>query len=264
MDMQAKEVPMKPSPSIFRGALFAAALAAGLGVSSGALAQAGERTGKQVVEEQCVKCHQAGVNGAPKIGDREAWIPRMKQGLDNLVRAAIRGHGGMPARGGRADLTDGEFRAAILYMFNPSAIAAAPGSGDAARPALASPNHKTVGGLELDFGITPAAAMLAFPKESVERSMHGGVPGGAGYYHLNLSLADAKTHAPVSGANVDVDLEQPGITRTSAKLEPMAVGPASYGNYVRLKPRTAYLITVHVHAPDWPRGVDAKFEHRTD
>jgi cytochrome c5 len=35
------------------------------------------------------------------------------------VRSAISGHGGMPPRGDKADLTDGEIRAAILYMFNP-------------------------------------------------------------------------------------------------------------------------------------------------
>jgi cytochrome c5 len=246
-------------PRMLAAAALAAVLASGL-----AAAQTPERSGKQVVEEQCVKCHRTGVNGAPKIGDHDAWIPRMKQGLDALVRAAIRGHGGMPPRGGRADLTDGEFRAAILYMFNPSAVAAAPDAADTPRPALAGPNHRTVSGLDLDFGITPADALLAFPKESVERSMHGGVPTGAGYYHLNLSLADAKTHAPVSGASVEVEYEQPGLTHASAKLEPMAVGPASYGNFVRLKAHTAYLITVRVHAPDWPRGVAAKFEHRTD
>ncbi len=243
----------------------AAALACAVGAvaCASALAQTGERSGKQVVEEQCVKCHQAGVNGAPRIGDRDAWIPRMKQGLDALVRAAIRGHGGMPARGGRADLTDGEFRAAILYMFNPEAVASAPGSGDAPR-AAAGPNSRTVAGLEMNLGIVSAQSLLAFPRESVERSMHGGVPSGAGYYHLNLSLADAKTRGPVSDAMIDVDIEQPGITRTSTKLEPIAVGPASYGNYVRLKPHTAYLITVHVHAPAWPQGVEAKFQHRTD
>jgi cytochrome c5 len=232
-------------------------------VAASALAQS-ERAGKQIVEEQCVKCHQTGVNGAPKIGDRDAWIPRMKQGLNSLVRAAIRGHDGMPARGGRADLTDEEFRAAILYMFNPSATARAPGEGAAPRPAAFGPNYKMIAGLEMNLGIAPAESLLSFPKESVERSMHGGVPRGAGYYHLNLSLTDARTHAPVSDARIDVDIEQPGITRTSAALEPMAVGPASYGNYVRLKPHTAYLFTVHVHAPAWPRGVEAKFEHRTD
>jgi cytochrome c5 len=247
-------------------ALICAALAAALfAASPGAPAQSGERSGKQVVEAQCVKCHQAGVGGAPKIGDRDAWIPRMRQGLDSLVRAAIRGHGGMPARGGQADLTDGEFRAAILYMFNPEAVAAAPGTGGkTARPAAVGPNYKTVGGLEMNLGIAPAASLLAFPKESVERSMHGGVPSGAGYYHVNLSLADAKTHAPVNDASVELVLEQPGITRVQAALEPIAVGPASYGNYVQMKRRTTYVITVRVQAPGWPRGVEAKFEHRTD
>jgi cytochrome c5 len=41
------------------------------------------------------------------------------------VHSAISGHGGMPPRGDRADLTDGELRAAILYMFNPKAPAKA-------------------------------------------------------------------------------------------------------------------------------------------
>ena len=76
------------------------------------------RTGEQVVRMQCSKCHEAGVGGAPKLGDRAAWIPRVKQGLDTVVRSAINGHGGMPARGGMADLTDPEIRSAVIYMFN--------------------------------------------------------------------------------------------------------------------------------------------------
>ena len=75
-------------------------------------------SGEAVVHAQCVKCHASGLNGAPKIGDRAAWIPRAKNGIDPLVHAAIRGHGKMPARGGMASLTDSEFRAAVLYMFN--------------------------------------------------------------------------------------------------------------------------------------------------
>jgi len=80
--------------------------------------KAPERTGKEIVETQCVKCHGTGVNGAPKIGDRAAWTPRVKQGLDVVVRSAIHGHGAMPPRGGMADLTDTEIRSAIIYMFN--------------------------------------------------------------------------------------------------------------------------------------------------
>lgn len=82
---------------------------------------AGERAAELVVQEQCAQCHAAGRNGAPKIGDRAAWIPRLNTGLDNTVRSAINGHGGMPPRGGKANLTDAEIRAAIVYMFNPPA-----------------------------------------------------------------------------------------------------------------------------------------------
>jgi cytochrome c5 len=77
-----------------------------------------ERTGEQVVQAQCHKCHEAGVGGAPKIGDRSAWAPRLSHGLEALVRSAINGHGGMPARGGMINLTDSELRRAILYMYN--------------------------------------------------------------------------------------------------------------------------------------------------
>jgi len=75
------------------------------------------RSGEEIVNAQCSKCHQAGVGGAPRIGDRDAWVPRLKQGLDTLVQSAIRGHGGMPARGGMANLTDSELKDAIVYLF---------------------------------------------------------------------------------------------------------------------------------------------------
>lgn len=85
---------------------------------------AGERSGQAVVKEQCSQCHEAGKGGAPKIGDRAAWIPRLNQGLDGTIRSAINGHGGMPARGGKANLTDSEIRSAVIYMFNPPAATA--------------------------------------------------------------------------------------------------------------------------------------------
>ena len=75
------------------------------------------RTGAEIVNAQCSKCHQEGKFGAPKIGDRAAWIPRLKYGLDNTIRSAMNGHGAMPARGGLPDLTDAELRSAVLYLF---------------------------------------------------------------------------------------------------------------------------------------------------
>ncbi|MFO1306378.1 MAG: c-type cytochrome [Burkholderiales bacterium] len=76
------------------------------------------RSGQQIVDQRCASCHATGAGGAPKIGDRSAWTPRASKGLDTLVASAIHGHGAMPPRGGMADLTDAEVRAAVVYMMN--------------------------------------------------------------------------------------------------------------------------------------------------
>ena len=82
------------------------------------------RTGAEVVKARCAECHASGKGGAPKLGDQIAWIPRLKPGIDVLVSSAIKGHGGMPARGGLADLTDAEVKDAVTYMINRSSAAA--------------------------------------------------------------------------------------------------------------------------------------------
>jgi cytochrome c5 len=232
---------------------------------------AAERSGEQVVKSQCTKCHQDGAGGAPRIGDKNAWVPRMKQGLDYLVRSAIRGHGGMPPRGGAANLTDSEIRAAITYMFNPVASPAGDSRGArgatsaaAAKAVKSDPNHKTVGGMEIFLGFAPAESLLAFPEQSIERTMHGGVPKGPGYYHVNVSLFERASNAPINGAQVEIQVEQAGITSESKALEPMAVGAASYGNYMRMKAKTPYLITVRVRTPESSRTIEARFDHRLD
>jgi cytochrome c5 len=98
------------------------------------------RQSEQIVQTQCAKCHQTGLNGAPKIGDRAAWVPRMAKGLDALVKSAIHGRGAMPSRGGMADLTDQELRDAAIYMFN-YGIGTAPSAPKAATE-TANPNRK--------------------------------------------------------------------------------------------------------------------------
>ena len=222
---------------------------------------AAERSGPQVVKEQCAKCHRKGVGGAPRIGDRDAWTPRLKDGLDNAVRAAIHGHGGMPPRGARADLTDAEVRSAVIYMINPGTAAKKDSPARAAPPSVP---YKSVDGIDVHLGFAPAATIRAFAEGSVERSMHGGVPSGSGYYHVNVSLLNAETKAPIGDAKVDVRVEQPGASSVSKTLEPMVINNApSYGNYVRLQAKTAYRITVQVRKPDSPRPVEAKFEYRT-
>ena len=88
-------------------------------------AKSSARSGEQIVQATCGNCHNAGLNGAPKIGDRAAWTKRVSKGVDAVTAAAIRGHGRMPARGGMADLTDAELKSAVQYMFSQSVSAAA-------------------------------------------------------------------------------------------------------------------------------------------
>jgi len=82
------------------------------------------RSGDQVVQERCQECHASGKNGAPKLGDMEAWKPRLKNGVEPLIKSAIGGHNGMPARGGLANLSDAEMRAAVEFMIGQTGGAA--------------------------------------------------------------------------------------------------------------------------------------------
>ena len=106
---------------------------------------AGGRSGEEVVKSVCATCHQTGVANAPKIGDKAAWGPHIKEGLPEMVATAIKGKGAMPPKGGNPSLTDDEVARAVVYMANqagakfkepaakPAAVAAAqskPGAVD--------------------------------------------------------------------------------------------------------------------------------------
>lgn len=103
--------------------LLAALLMTGPAGLSTAQAAGQDRSAAAVVNSKCIECHGDGKQHAPRIGDRDDWIKRASKGLDGLVLAATRGHDGMPARGGRPDLTDAEFKAAIFHMFTLSVSA---------------------------------------------------------------------------------------------------------------------------------------------
>jgi cytochrome c5 len=80
----------------------------------------GAKDGKTVYNTVCAGCHGAGVMGAPKVGDKGAWAGRLGQGMATLNNHAINGIRGMPARGGAANLSDDEVKAAVQYMLDNS------------------------------------------------------------------------------------------------------------------------------------------------
>jgi cytochrome c5 len=81
-----------------------------------ALAQGGEATYKAV----CAACHTAGVANAPKLGDAKKWGPLIREGQAVLTAHGYVGIRGMPAKGGKPDLSIEDFADAVVYMVNNS------------------------------------------------------------------------------------------------------------------------------------------------
>jgi cytochrome c5 len=76
------------------------------------------QTGEAVYKAACAACHGTGAAGAPKLGDAAAWGPRIAQGYDTVLKHAVEGLRGMPAKGGNPDLDDVEVARAVVHMAN--------------------------------------------------------------------------------------------------------------------------------------------------
>jgi cytochrome c5 len=76
--------------------------------------------GQAIYTQTCFACHGAGVAGAPKLGDKADWQPRIAQGNPTLYQHAIAGYTGkkgvMPPKGGNTALSDAQVRSAVDYM----------------------------------------------------------------------------------------------------------------------------------------------------
>lgn len=81
-------------------------------------APSGNQSGEQVYQAVCKTCHEAGLAGAPKSGDKAAWAPRIKSGVDALFASAIKGKNAMPPKGGNPALAEVEVQRAVVYMAN--------------------------------------------------------------------------------------------------------------------------------------------------
>lgn len=74
------------------------------------------RSAEAVFNTICKACHDTGVAGAPKTGDKAAWAPRIAQGDAALLKSVINGKNAMPPRAGDATLTDDELKAAVDFL----------------------------------------------------------------------------------------------------------------------------------------------------
>lgn len=132
-----------------------------------------DKSGEEVVGAVCSACHGVGALGSPKIGDKAAWGPRIKQGYETLIQHALSGIRQMPARGGNPDLTDGEIANAVAYMankgganFTPPAAGATGAAVPAAAPAASATPVKEAEKTTSKAAVAASPAPVAKPESA--------------------------------------------------------------------------------------------------
>ena len=125
-DSPAAAAAATPAPAPAQAAAPAAPVAAAataatvVAVAEIAKAGAGAGAGAEgavplLYTQVCQVCHAAGVAGAPKLGDKAAWAPRLAQGIDGLTASAIKGKNAMPPKGG-STAPDADIKTVVAYM----------------------------------------------------------------------------------------------------------------------------------------------------
>jgi len=119
---QKLEARIAPVGQVFTGEAgqAAAAAASSTPVKKIVTAFGGRTDGAEIFQAVCSACHGTGAAGAPRL-EAAAWAARKAQGVDTLVAHAVNGFTGasggmMPAKGGRADLSEAQIRATVEWM----------------------------------------------------------------------------------------------------------------------------------------------------
>ncbi len=66
-----------------------------------------------VYDKHCKACHDAGLGGAPKPGDKAAWSARIAAGADAMLATVKSGKGAMPPKGTCMSCDDASLAGAI-------------------------------------------------------------------------------------------------------------------------------------------------------
>lgn len=116
---------LAPQGAVYAGdtgrAAMLAAQEAAAKAAAAQVAYGGTTDGKTLYDQLCHSCHTSGIAGAPVLGNKAMWGPRIAQGLETLVKHAIEGYHGpdgnfMPPKGGNPALTDAQVQAAVKWM----------------------------------------------------------------------------------------------------------------------------------------------------
>jgi cytochrome c5 len=174
-------------------------------VIADASAPKGNMTGEQVYGQVCKTCHDAGLAGAPKTGDKPQWTARLAEGEKTLVQHAIAGFQGkvgvMPPKGGNPDLTDDEVHRAVVYIANqagavwkepaPTAVASAAPAATATAPAQAVASTSTTPATAAAAPVVAAAAAPATATPAATPAAGGAKADGKAVYEKTCAVCHA-------------------------------------------------------------------------
>lgn len=116
LDEKSIEKRLKPEAEVTIEGGGQATTGGGVAAASAAPADVGQ----QRYEETCKMCHETGLAGAPKFGDKKDWAPRIAEGMDTLYKHAIQGFKAMPPKGSCTTCSDEEIQKAVDYMISHS------------------------------------------------------------------------------------------------------------------------------------------------
>jgi cytochrome c5 len=156
-------------------------------VLAAAGAASGSLSGQQVFAQVCKTCHETGLAGAPKAGDKAAWAPRIAEGEKTLLQHAIAGYQGktgvMPPKGGNPDLTDDEVHRAVVYLADQAGATwkepAPTQTASSAAPAAAAPATPAPAPAPAAAASAPAATATATTAASASASAASAPSAGA-------------------------------------------------------------------------------------
>ncbi|HET6588165.1 MAG TPA: c-type cytochrome [Oleiagrimonas sp.] len=116
---------LAPIADVYAGdtgrAAMAAAKAAAAKAAASKVAYGGTTDGETIFNKLCTSCHTAGVAGAPVVGNKKDWAPRIAEGIPTLIEHAVNGYTGpdgnhMPAKGGNPALTKEQVANTVKWM----------------------------------------------------------------------------------------------------------------------------------------------------
>lgn len=161
---------------------------------------------------------------------------------------------------------DGQSASYLLNFLLPLwLVAAMPAAAqeESVGPPTASERAKVVGGVEVQYGIVPAArAVPAHQQNPGGERAHGGTPS-LDAYHVDVALFDAATRTRITDAKVWVTVRELNTAGKRKRLDAEAFGGAvSYGNYFAIKGEGPFVIVVDAELPGRKTPIQAQFDYR--